>query len=112
MTTTNENDDASGSGKSASGSTDKTLQVVKNNKGKRPAIKDATQNQACRVKRQRKVVDDNESNDDFEVQPGQGGAETDLVENESKKIKKESIKDIKARFRTIRTRSSPNMVVK
>ncbi|CAH9052458.1 unnamed protein product [Cuscuta europaea] len=68
---------------------------------------DATGNESedNRVKRQKKQKEE-DSDDDFEIQPNLGGVVTEVMS------KKKSIKQIKSGYRSIRTRSSPHVLVK
>ncbi|CAH9114007.1 unnamed protein product [Cuscuta europaea] len=109
MASTNENDGASGSGKSATDMRGTRLQSVRKAKGKRSNESARNEFEQIIVKRQRKQGEEQESDDDFEVQPRHGGVDTELVENKAKKI---SIKEIKSGYRSIRTRSSPHVLAK
>ncbi|CAH9100073.1 unnamed protein product, partial [Cuscuta europaea] len=95
------------------GSSEARLQLVRNDKGKRATPPTTNENyQGGRVKRLKKQTQGQESDDDFEIQPCQGGGENEVVKKMGKQNIKESIKDVKSKYLTIRTRSSPNLLVK
>ncbi|CAH9076699.1 unnamed protein product, partial [Cuscuta europaea] len=109
MASTNDTEGASGSRKCATEMVETTMQTVTKGKGKRTNDSPANESKRTVKKRQRKQGAEHESDDDFQVQPILGCVETDLIENMAKK---RSIKEIKSGYRSIRTRSSPHVLVK
>ncbi|CAH9095342.1 unnamed protein product [Cuscuta europaea] len=78
------------------------MQAVRKAKGKRTIESPANESEHTVVKRQRKQGADEDSDDDFQVQPLRSVVGNEVIENV---VKKNSMKEIKSGCRSLRTRS-------